>query len=129
MKKRALWIIIAIIGLLTIGGLIGCAAIFKGTSDNVDFSSDPTGAKIYVNGNLMGTTPVNLKLESKYTYTIEFKKDGFATRTYNITNSVGAGWIILDILGGLIPVVIDAATGAWYGLDQDHVNVILEKQQ
>lgn len=106
-----------------------CATLFKGTHNMVDFSSDPSGAKVYVNGGLMGTTPVNLKLESKRTYTIEFKKDGYEPRTYTITNSVGAGWIILDILAGLVPVIIDAATGAWYELDQTAVNAVLEEQQ
>jgi len=110
--------------------LNGCAAILKGSSEDVDFNSDPTGASVYVNGNLMGTTPVRLKLESKRTYNIEFKKDGYASRTYTITNHVGAGWIILDVLlTGLIGIVVDAATGAWYELDQDNVNAVLEKQQ
>ncbi|MGC9093737.1 MAG: hypothetical protein ACP5JH_10890 [Bacteroidota bacterium] len=34
---------------------------------------------------------------------------------------------MLDILGGLIPVIIDAATGAWYYLDQTSINAVLEK--
>jgi len=34
---------------------------------------------------------------------------------------------VLDILGGLIPIVIDAATGDWNKLDQDSVNAALEK--
>jgi hypothetical protein len=46
-----------------------------------------------------------------------------------VNASVGAGWVIIDILGGLLPVIIDAATGDWYSLDQDHVNAALEKQQ
>lgn len=41
----------------------------------------------------------------------------------------GAGWIVLDVLAGLVPIIVDAATGAWYGLDQDNVNAVLEKQQ
>jgi len=106
-----------------------CATLFKGTSSRVDFSSDPQGAKIYVNGNYMGDTPIRLKLESKRTYNIEFRKEGYQTKTFNITNHVGAGWIVLDILAGLVPVIIDAATGAWYELDQKTVNAILEKQQ
>lgn len=69
-----------------------CASIFKGTATNVDFNSEPQQAKVYVNGNLMGNTPVNLKLESKKTYQIEFKKEGYETRTFNITNHVG-GWL------------------------------------
>jgi len=108
----------------------GCAAILKGSSDNVDFSSDPSGAKVYVNGVLRGTTPLKLKLESKGTYTIEFKKEGYGTSTYTITNHVGAGWIVLDVLlTGFIGVIVDAATGAWYELDSKYVNAVLEEQQ
>ncbi len=107
---------------------INCAAIFKGTSSKLDLSSEPDGASVYVNGNSWGKTPIKLKLESKKTYVLEFKKEGYETKTFNITNSVGAGWIILDILGGLFPIVIDAATGAWYDLDMDNINAILEQQ-
>jgi len=107
----------------------GCAAIFSGSSQKVDFSSDPSGAKVYVNGNYMGVAPLQLKLEKKHSYTIEFRKEGYENKTVLITNSVGAGWIVLDALGGLIPIIIDAATGSWYSLDQDHVNAALEAQQ
>lgn len=109
--------------------LSSCATLFKGTTEEVSVNSDPQRAQIFINGNLMGETPITLKLESKKTYLIEFKKEGYKTKTYNITNHVGAGWIILDVLAGLIPVVVDAATGAWYHLDQKNVNMILEKQQ
>lgn len=106
-----------------------CATLFKGTSQEVSFNSDPQKAEVWVNGNKMGETPLALKLECKKTYTIEFKKEGYETKSYNITNHVGAGWIILDVLAGLVGVVVDAATGAWYSLDQKNVNAILEKQQ
>jgi hypothetical protein len=108
--------------------VLGCAAVFKGASDNVDFSSEPDGAKVYVNGVLRGTTPVELKLESKRTYNIEFKKEGYETKSFTLTNHVGVGWIILDVIFGIVPVVVDAATGSWYVLDQDYVKVELEKE-
>lgn len=95
----------------------------------MSFSSDPSGAKVYVNGTLLGTTPVQLELKSKNSYTIEFKKEGYETRIVLLNNSVGAGWIVLDVLGGLIPIIIDAATGNWYTLDQEHVNAVLEQQK
>lgn len=107
----------------------GCASVFKGTSTNVDVSSDPSGAKVYVNGHLMGKTPVTLKLESKKVYHLEFQKEGYETKAYTITNHVGVGWVVLDVIFGLVPVVVDAATGAWYELDQDSVNALLETQQ
>jgi hypothetical protein len=106
-----------------------CATIIKGNSSKVDLNSDPQGAKVFVNGNFMGETPIRIKLESKGNYFLEFKKEGFKTKSFNITNHVGAGWIILDVLFGLIPVLVDAATGSWYDLDQNNINAILEKQQ
>ena len=108
---------------------ISCATIFRGTHSSVDFSSDPAGAQVYVNGFYMGDTPIKLKLESKRTYNIEFKKEGYRTKTFTVTNHVGAGWVVLDVVLGLVPVIVDAATGSWYSLDQEHVNAMLEKQQ
>jgi len=109
--------------------LINCATIFKGRFNEVNFNSNPQRAQVWVNGKYMGETPLSLKLEVNKTYTIEFRKEGYKSKVVNITNHIGAGWIILDVLGGLIPVIIDAATGAWYELDQKNVNAILEKQQ
>jgi hypothetical protein len=107
--------------------LSGCAAIFKGNSSKIDTNSEPKGAKVYVDGNYAGDTPIRLKLESKRTYNIEFRMEGYKTKTFNITNHVGAGWIVLDVLCGLVPVIIDAATGAWYDLDQKNIKAVLEK--
>lgn len=109
--------------------LTSCATLFKGTSEEVRFSSEPQRAEVWVNGVKMGETPFSLKLECKKTYTIEFKKEGFKSKTHTITNHIGAGWIILDVLAGLVGVIVDAATGAWYSLDQKNVDAILEKQQ
>ncbi|OGC42847.1 hypothetical protein A2Y85_06170 [candidate division WOR-3 bacterium RBG_13_43_14] len=104
----------------------GCATIFKGSNEQVYVNSDPAGAKIYVNGALMGSTPVMLELKSSKTYNVEFRMDGYESKTYTLTNHLGAGWVILDVLCGLVPVVIDAVTGAWYGLDQDNIYLQLE---
>ncbi len=106
-----------------------CATLFKGSTDTVSFSSDPSDTKVYVNGIFLGTTPFQIELKSNHSYTIEFKKEGYGTKTVLLNNSVGAGWIVLDIFGGVIPVIIDAATGNWYNLDQEHINAILEQQQ
>lgn len=125
MKKFTSIILIFFLFLLT----SSCATLFKGNSSKLDLNSNPQGAQVYVNGGYMGDTPVRLKLVSKNTYSIEFRKEGYKTKTVNITNKVGVGWVILDVLGGLIPVIIDAATGAWYELDQKNVNAILDKQQ
>lgn len=106
----------------------GCATLFKGTSETVSLGAEPP-AEVYVNGTYRGDTPVKLDLKSDKEYNIEFRKEGFERKTVHISNSVGAGWIVLDVLGGLVPVIVDAATGAWYQLDQKMVNATLREQQ
>lgn len=115
--------------LLTSFGVMGCATLFKGGTEKVSFQTIiPRNAKVYVNGSFMGNTPLQLNLNSKVNYTIEFKAEGYESKTVLVNTNIGAGWVILDILGGLLPVVIDAATGNWATLDQTSINAALEKQ-
>lgn len=106
----------------------GCAAFFKGSNSKVIATSRPEGAKVYVNGFYYGTTPIKLKLKSQESYAIEFRKEGYQTVTRHIHSRVGTGWIILDVIFGLVPVIVDAATGSWYYLDQKHVDAELTRQ-
>jgi len=106
----------------------GCATIFKGSKRGIDFASDPAGAQVFVNGIARGSTPISIKLESNKSYDIEFKRDGYATKTYHISSAVGGGWIVLDLIFGFVPLIVDAATGNWMELDQDNINAVLEKQ-
>jgi hypothetical protein len=123
MKLRALVMLAAVLH------FAACATLFKGTSQEVNFNSNPQKARVIINGADMGETPLVLKLESKKNYTIEFRAEGYKPRTYSISNHIGPGWIILDVFAGLLGVIIDAATGAWYSLDQTNVDAILENQQ
>lgn len=107
--------------------LNGCATILNGTSDNVQVNSEPPQAKVYVDGYAVATTPAKVKLESKKVHYIEVKKEGYETWGYQVTNGVGAGWIILDIFFGIVPIVVDAVTGAWYSLDSGTINAVLEE--
>ena len=49
------------------------------------------------------------------------------TGTLRVTSraTVGASWVILDVLGGLVPIIIDAATGKWNSLDRETCNINL----
>lgn len=89
------------------------------------FTSEPTGAEVIVNGQSFGKTPLSLNMKQKGDYAITFRSAGYDDRSFRLNNHVGAGWVILDVLGGLIPVVIDAATGSWYSLDDSSVHGVL----
>ncbi len=124
-KKLSL---IALSSLLIIA-LTGCATIFKGPTEDVDISSDPDRAEVYVNGVLMGRTPIALQLRSADQHVIEFRKEGYDSRTVILNGSVGVGWIILDVFTGFLPVIIDAITGDWYHLETTNVRAALESEE
>lgn len=123
-------ITIKIMSFLTFTVLItGCATLFAPKTHPLAVRSEPFGADVFVNGVRMGSTPIELSLKADKSYTIEFRKEGYQTITKIVNTKVGAGWIILDVLGGLVPVIVDVATGAWNKLDQESVNAALVKQQ
>lgn len=119
---------------LAIFSLPGCGLIFGGTSETISIASSPDEAQIEVaqSGGSAGfqrTTPTDIELERKHDYIITFEKEGYETRTAEIDHGVRAGIVVLDIVFGLVPVVVDAATGAWHGLSPDHIDVTLERSE
>ena len=111
----------ALIGLLT--STTGCATLFGESTRTVAFSSNPPEAEVLIDGVSYGRTPISIDLDNHNSRTVVFRRDGYQDVACNLNASVGAGWVILDVLGGLVPVVVDAATGAWRSLDQGACNV------
>jgi len=109
--------------------LSNCATIFKGEYRDVSINSEPNDTQVYINGEFQGRTPLKLELRPDESYTIEFRRQGYKTEVRQIQNKIGVGWIVLDVIFGLVPVLVDALTGAWYEFDQRYVNAILERQQ
>ena len=105
---------------------LGCATILNDTSPPVSIGSQPSGADVYVDGNLVGRTPAVIELSTKSHHTVVFRKEGYADRTYLLQTHTGALWVVLDVLTGLIPIIIDIATGDWQELNEDNINVVLQ---
>ena len=111
--------------LLLLAALSGCASLFNNKTPAVDIASNPTDASVYINGNYVGETPVTVDLSVRREHTITFRKEGYKDKSYQVHRSVGLGWIVLDLLGGLVGIIVDAAMGDWFMLDTEHVNVIM----
>lgn len=114
--------------LITFIYLNGCATIFSGSSEDVSLESDPPKAKVLLNGSSMGKTPLTLKLQKGKSYIIEFIKEGYENKTLNLSYSLGAGWLILDILSGLIGIIVDAATGNCNKFEYSNYKAVLEEK-
>ena len=106
----------------------GCATILKGKYQSLSVMSDPSDARVTINGSLVGKTPVVTRVNGTKEQVIEVSKEGYSTRTMIVTTSVGAGWIIADVLTGFIPLIVDVVTGDWNSLDNSNVSVSLDKK-
>lgn len=112
-------VIRSIVTLVLTLSMIGCGAIIHGTKENIGISA-PAGAVVSINGmRTQGSSVMRLDRDTSYSVTME--KGGKTRLCGQITSSLSAGVLIADILLGLWPVVIDAATGAWYNLEPTQV--------
>ena len=93
--------------------LAGCASVIGTKSKDFEFNSNPVGATVTVDGSPAGTTPVKLHLSNTKDHVIVYHLAGYQDATCTLTRGTDAGWVILDVLTGLVPIVIDAATNNW----------------
>lgn len=107
-------------------GLTGCGVIIGGTSDTVSLGSSPSGADVEIGplGQRL-TTPTQVSLKRKNDYLVTFSKEGYESEQVRIDHNIRGAILAGDILTGLIPVIVDAATGAWFELEPERVNVTL----
>jgi hypothetical protein len=107
------WTAVMLLSLSLSAPLSGCAAVIGRKQKDFDLHSVPQGADVYLDGNRLGTTPVKVNLSNQKEHTFVYKKEGYKDATCTLSKGTGAGWVVLDVLVGLVPVVIDAATNSW----------------
>jgi hypothetical protein len=83
----------------------GCATIMHGTSQQIGISSMPSGAKVSVDSNPMGVTPIFASLSRGDNHIIKIELDGYVPHEMTITKKT-SGWVWGNIVfGGLIGLV------------------------
>lgn len=100
-----------------------CASIFTGASRSVLFESNPSGAKVYVNGFEKGITPAQIKVKADDR--IDFKLVDFKERVVVMDSKFN----LVAILNGfsIIGWGVDALTGSLKRVDTKYMKVDLEK--
>ncbi len=112
------------LGLLLAAGLVatgpGCATVLAQKTKTISVQSNPPGATVFLDGNPVGVTPGAVQVLNKSTHQIRFQLAGHQDGGCTLTSTVGAGWVILDVLFllALVPIIVDAVTGDWGSVDQ-----------
>ena len=126
MKTRSWLSLAAVVGVAPTL-LWSCATIIHGSHQEVGINSQPAGAKVAVDDQAGGITPVVAKLTRKDTHKITITMDGYQPYQLVTTRSV-SGWIAGNILfGGLIGLAVDAISGGMYNVKPDEVQAQLAK--
>ena len=121
-------ILAASLAAVLLAGTSACGALFNGGPARLNVTSSPDTAEVWVDGTRRGTTPLSIELSKKTDHTIVYKRAGYQDLTLNVTKKLQAGYVVLDVLGGLVPLIIDGATKSWYVLDRKDAHGILQPQ-
>jgi hypothetical protein len=93
-----------------------CATVTRGTTSQVQIYSEPRGADVATSLGHRCTTPCTLSIDRKAEFTVSISKTGFKPVQMPVRAQVAgagaAGFAGNIILGGVVGMVADAATGA-----------------
>jgi hypothetical protein len=100
-----------------------------GTSQDIAVSSNPSNAKVTVDGNTVGNTPLTTSLSRKDIHTVKIELDGYHPFESKIMKET-SGWVWGNIIfGGLIGLAVDAITGGLYDLTPEQVQAEMREMK
>jgi hypothetical protein len=97
--------------------LAGCATVTRGTTDRVQVVSETSGAQASTSiGQSCPSTPCTFEVSRKSEFIVTFRKEGFQEATVPVRTRIpgagAAGFAGNLLLGGVVGMGVDAATGA-----------------
>jgi PEGA domain len=94
----------------------GCASVTRGMTDQVQILSEPVGADVRTSMGQACTTPCTLQFSRKDEFTVTASKPGYHTAEMPVTTRIAgagaAGFAGNVLVGGVIGMAVDAASGA-----------------
>jgi len=93
-----------------------CATIGRGASQKIPVMSNPSGARIIVDGKEMGYAPLNLKLKKKQGHIIRIEKQGYNPLEIRIARKTSTARVALSFFGSVISGCVGAGVGFLVGM-------------
>ena len=115
------------------GGLGGCATVTRGTTNQIQIDSEPSGALARTSLNHTCTTPCTIQVSRKDEFAITFSKPGFIDERVDVKTQIAgagaAGFVGNVVVGGIVGMGVDAATGGTYEHVPNPVRAVLRPEQ
>jgi hypothetical protein len=94
----------------------GCATVTRGTSEDMQITSEPSGARASTSTGFSCTTPCTLTVNRKDEFVVKFDEAGYRSQEIPVKTQIAgagaAGFAGNIVAGGIVGMVADAATGA-----------------
>jgi uncharacterized protein YceK len=111
--------------------LSGCSTVTRGTTAQLQIESEPSGASVTTSLHHQCTTPCTITVSRKDEFTVIFKREGYKEQSVFVKTILApagvAGFAGNVLVGGVVGMGVDAATGATLMHSPDPVKVVLEK--
>ena len=111
----------------------GCASVTRGTTENISIATTPAGATAEISGLDIPTacvTPCVVQAKRNADITVAISKEGYEPQVIPLTKEIpgtgAAGFAGNILLGGLVGMGVDAATGAALDHKPNPVTVTLQ---
>lgn len=108
-----------------------CATILGGKQNTLFFTYDSHPvAEVYLDGKAVGNAPGKVKVREEliqHGSHLELRAEGYAPKEYVILRRPHGEYVLLGILTGGVPLLVDFATGAIYRPSPRHISYILDK--
>ena len=109
--------------------LSGCATVTRGTTDQIQITSEPPAAEARTSLNQQCVTPCTLQVARSDQFAVVVSKPGFEDQAIQVTTKLAgagaAGFAGNLLLGGIVGMGVDAATGATLEHVPNPVNAVL----
>ncbi|MCR5063912.1 MAG: PEGA domain-containing protein [Treponema sp.] len=127
MKKSGYFFVACLITFVLM--LSGCATIISGSTQDLTFESNPEGAKIYLDGKLMGVTPFTVSLHRNKYKKIRVEKEGYETFERDLNKKFNCVSLLNVLLGGFLGSTTDGVSGAMFNYEDNSYFIELTKKE
>jgi TolA-binding protein len=104
--------------------LSGCASIMSGRSQKITVQADPPDARITIDG-AVHHSPCQPEVNRMAKHNIVVEKPGYKPCQFTPGRTMN-GWVLGNILlGGIIGIIVDLATGSVASISDDEVRMVL----
>ena len=114
-----------------LGVLTGCATVTRGLTNQIQITSEPSGAEVRTSLSHTCTTPCTLSVDRKAEFSVVYNLPGYKEQTIEVKPSLAgagaAGFAGHVIVGGVVGMGVDAATGATLEHIPNPVHAILQR--